>query len=202
MNRIDEPGTRDRALELLSSEGVVVLPTDTQYGLHAAVSSSAGVERIRELKGGEPGRRFVLLAASIEMVDRYVASFGCASREGLSRRWPSPLTVILPAGPRCPSWIGDTVAVRIPKLPELCEIVESLGEPIVSTSVNLSGQPPANDPADIEKRFEVDFVVADVAPGNPNRASTIVDLCGESPRVVRRGDYDWSAAAGASNPSK
>jgi len=189
-----------RALELLRSEGVVVLPTDTLYGFHAALSSEAGAHRIRALKGGDPARRLVVLAANIEMVSRFVASFGCSSREELEGRWPSKLTVVVPTGGDCPPWVGDTVAVRVPDLLFLREIIDALGEPIVSTSVNRAGEPPQNDPVKISQQFDVDLVVAGEMSGAG--ASTIVDLCGDEPRVLRAGDYAWVAGTGDSKPSK
>ena len=89
---IGDDDALDRALDFLRSGGVVVLPTDTIYGFHAAVSSRDAVDRIAELKGSESERRYLLLADSLAMVERYVASFGCTSRAQLSSIWPAPVT--------------------------------------------------------------------------------------------------------------
>ncbi|MCH7549214.1 MAG: threonylcarbamoyl-AMP synthase [Candidatus Krumholzibacteriota bacterium] len=199
---IGEPNAYKRALELLRSGGVVVLPTDTLYGFHAALTNVRAIERIRTLKGVSPDHRFVLLVADVVMAQQYVASFGCSSPDELERRWPSRLTVVVPAGSRCPSWIGGTVALRVPDLAVLRELIEALGEPVVSTSVNHTGEPPMDDARDITKRFDVDLVVTGEGHLLHGGASTIVDLCGSAPHVVRQGDYVWAAASGDSNPSK
>lgn len=200
ISHINDPGTHERALELLRDGGVVVLPTDTLYGFHAAVSRRKAVERISEAKGAGHGRRYLLLAASLEMVEAHVASLGCASRAQLDALWPSPVTVILPAGRACPDWVGDTVAFRVPARDALRALIKDLGEPIVSTSVNASGETPVNDPLEIAARYDADLMV-DGGDADAS-ASTIVDVCGESPLVIRQGDYPWPAATGDSNPSK
>jgi tRNA A37 threonylcarbamoyladenosine synthetase subunit TsaC/SUA5/YrdC len=109
--------------------------------------------------------------------------------------------VILPAGPACPAWVGPTVAIRVPALAPLRDLIESLGEPVVSTSVNRTGGSAMDDPHDIRREMgnEVDLVVSGLAPDHA--ASTLVDLTGKAPRLVRRGSYAWAAVRDG-NPSK
>lgn len=188
---ISNENVRRKAREVLDAGGVVVLPTDTLYGLSAAASSGQAVRRIAVIKGAADRTQFLLLADSIEMVESCVRSFGCADRSRLERIWPAPVTVILPAGNRCPEWMGQTVAFRVPDHAPLRDLISQLGEPIVSTSINRAGEPPMLDLGEIGHRFggQVDLIVAgDV---NTDLASTIVDLTGESPEVVRRGVYEW-----------
>lgn len=177
---------------MLEQGGVVVLPTDTLYGLSAAASSRKGVKRIRRIKRSDEARLFIVLASSIDMAEAHVRSFGCTSRDELSRVWPAPVTAILPAGSKKAEWMGETVAIRVPDVPQLLEIIAELGEPIVSTSVNRGGDPPMTSLADIEREFggDVDMIVA-FAGARGSRASTIVDFTGEEPVVVREGDYRW-----------
>ncbi|HEX5133589.1 MAG TPA: L-threonylcarbamoyladenylate synthase [Candidatus Krumholzibacteria bacterium] len=199
---IDDPGAADVLHAVLAHGGVAVVPTDTLYGLSCVISSEEGVRRISAIKRAPNDRRYILLASSLEMVERYVASFGCGSRALLEAAWPAPLSVILPSGAACPAWAGPTVAVRIPALEPLCELIERLGEPIVSTSVNRTGTAPMTDAHEIrsELRGEVDLIVT--GPVDGRTASTIVDLSGEEPRVLRDGSYDWDALAGDAKPSK
>jgi L-threonylcarbamoyladenylate synthase len=198
---IDDPRTLDLARETLARGGVVVLPTDTLYGFSAKLSAEEAVHRISAIKHAPNDRRYIVLASSIEMVERCVQSWGCVTRESLAKRWPAPLSVILPSGPSLPAWIGPTVAVRVPALEPLRELIAALDEPIVSTSVNRSGQEPLHDAHEIRREFssEVDLIVTGEVPGAVS--STLVDLCGASPRVVREGAYAW-ASAGAGKPSK
>jgi L-threonylcarbamoyladenylate synthase len=134
-------------------------------------------------------------------VDGIVRSYGCGSREVLARAWPAPLSVIVPSGAACPAWVGPTVAIRVPALAPLCALIARIGEPIVSTSVNRSGSEPLGDAHEIRAEMgdEVDLIVTGLIDGHT--ASTIVDLSGKTPRVVRRGSYAW-AAAGEGKPSK
>jgi L-threonylcarbamoyladenylate synthase len=198
---LDDARVADLAREVLSKGGVVVVPTDTLYGLSCIISSEDGVRRISAIKRAPNDRRYILLASSVDMVERYAASFGCSSRDALSAAWPAPLSVILPAGPACPAWVGPTVAIRVPALAPLRDLIESLGEPVVSTSVNRTGGSAMDDPHDIRREMgnEVDLVVSGLAPDHA--ASTLVDLTGKAPRVVRRGSYAWAAARDG-NPSK
>lgn len=198
---IEDPRTLSLAREFLSRGAVVVLPTDTLYGFSAPLSAEATIRRISAIKHATNDRRYILLAASIDMVDRYVQSYGCVTREVLASRWPAPLSVILPSGAACPPWVGPTVAVRVPALEPLRRLIEAVGEPIVSTSVNRAGADPLDDAHDIRREFsaEVDLIVTGEVPGLAS--STLVDLCGKTPKVIREGAYAW-AAAGAGKPSK
>jgi L-threonylcarbamoyladenylate synthase len=197
---LDDPRAADLACETLQKGGVTVLPTDTLYGLSAVLSSEEGVRRISAIKRAPNDRRYVLLASSIDMVDGFVQSYGCFSRERLASMWPAPLSVILPAGPACPAWVGPTVAVRVPDLEPLRALIERLGEPIVSTSVNRTGESPMDDAHDIRAELagEVDLILTGLT--RDHVASTIVDFSGKAPRLVRRGSYAWDAADG--KPSK
>jgi L-threonylcarbamoyladenylate synthase len=198
---IEDPRTLSLAREVLLRGGVVVLPTDTLYGLSALLSAEPTIRRISAIKRAPNDRRYILLASSIEMADRYVQSYGCATREAMANRWPAPLSVIVPSGADCPPWVGPTVAVRVPALEPLRRLIEEVGEPIVSTSANRSGQEPLEDAHDIRREFsdEVDLIVTGEVPGMAS--STLVDLCGKTPKVIREGAYAW-AVAGAGKPSK
>jgi len=200
---LGEPDAQRHALRVLGQGGVVVLPTDTIPGLSATASSERGVARIREIKGSADEKQFVLLVASVEMAQAYVGDFGCTTRAVLERVWPAPLSAVFRSGGRCPRWVGPTVALRVPDLAPLRGLIAELGEAIVSTSVNRSGESPETLFDSIEKEFgfEVDALVT--APYRKKRASTLVDFTGAAPKVLRKGDYDWPAAAtGDSKPSK
>jgi tRNA threonylcarbamoyl adenosine modification protein (Sua5/YciO/YrdC/YwlC family) len=189
---LSEEHVKQNVFEILVAGGVVVLPTDTIHGISAAFTYSNGIRRIAAMKGETGRRQYIMLASSLEMVEKYISSFGCVDRDLLNGIWPGPLTAVLPAGAECPEWYGDTVAFRVPDLPPLLELVERIGEPIVSTSANLSGEPPLSDPLDIHERFggAVDAIV--VGPETPYTvASTIVDFTGDKPKVLRKGDYEW-----------
>ena len=184
----------------LSTGGIVVLPTDTLYGFSAALSSEAGYRRVVAVKGSDASRHFVHLAASLEMVANYIDEWADEVRAGLAATWPAPLTAVLPSGSGVPDWVGATIAFRVPDLPELCQLIDALGEPIISTSVNRSGERPAASVEDVITRFgdEVDIVVTGRV-NTRSKPSTIVTFVERKPRVLRLGAYAWPATGKPSN---
>lgn len=196
----DHATTPSRLLRVLRGGGVVIVPTDTLYGLSSAMSSRLGYERIVSIKGAGEDRRFLYLASGVDMVERYIQGWGCASRRDFERAWPAPLSAVFRSGGKSPVWVGETVAFRVPLHPLLGPVIEALGEPVLSTSVNAAGEPPLGDARVIEERFGalVDLVV-DAGPLAVEAPSTLVDFTGEKPVVLRRGGYAWDGAKKPSN---
>jgi L-threonylcarbamoyladenylate synthase len=166
----------DEIAARLRAGGVALLPTDTIYGLHAVASNEAAVAKIASIKGREEGKRFVVIAASVDQL----LDYGAAVPELLRSIWPAPLTAIVPHS-------GGNVAVRIPDVGWLRELLERTG-PLISTSANRSGEPPVCQPQTLasDLQDQIDFVL-DAGPreGEP---SAIVDFTGSSPRIVREGE--------------
>lgn len=196
---------RKQAIDILNDGGVVVIPTDTLYGLSTCLVNSAGVDRIAIIKGTPDEQSFLVLADSMAMIEPYVMDLAPGLHDLLYRIWPAPLTAIMRTSPTCPDWAGETIAFRVPALKPLRKLITDLGRPIVSTSVNRSGEPPLAGISQIQEAFgdEVDLVVAGDSPEDGPVASTIVDFTGEKPVLVRMGSYLWpDDARGDSNPSK
>jgi L-threonylcarbamoyladenylate synthase len=186
-----------RAAAALASGGIVVLPTDTIYGFHCAVSKRRAIETIVRLKGRRAGGGFILLAAHAAMADLLVSRWPGGAREMLARMWPAPLTAILPARRGLSRLLapGGTVAVRIPARADLRALIETLGEPIVSTSVNLSGREPMRRIDEIRTAFPGLAGYLSRRGRSPAPPSTIVDFTVGGPRLVRAGRYPWPASA-------
>lgn len=172
-------GAREIAGILLGG-GVVLLPTDTIYGLHAVATDEAAVERIKELKGRGDDKPFVVIAAS----SAQLRAFGAEVPEVLETLWPAPLTAVLRRG-------EGTVAARVPDLPWLRELLVKTG-PLVSTSANRSGEPPILEIAGFATEM-ADGVDAALDGGRrEGKPSTIVDFTGSEPRLVREGDPEFA----------
>ena len=174
----------------IAREGVIVLPTDTIYGLSCRWDSRSARERIQKLKGTERLAFFVSLVSDRDMAFRYAEIPGQESLELLDMAWPGPVTAIFRLRPEAaPDYVGSdgTVALRLPNSPFLQELVRGVGVPIISTSANLSGEPHAESAEEAWSVFgdAVDLYV----DGGPQEAlpSTLVDLSGPRPKLLRVG---------------
>lgn len=171
----DDETLRDIAA-VVARGGVVLLPTDTIYGLHASASNDAAVERIAVMKERPGEKPFIVLAASIDDV----RALGAEVPEALRAIWPAPLTAILRRG-------DTTIAVRIPAVEWLQRLLAMTG-PIVSTSANRSGEPPISSPDLLARALHHSLDgILDLGP-REGKPSAIVDFTGTSPAVTREGD--------------
>ena len=173
---------------ILERGGVVILPTDTIYGLHAIATDAEAVDRIVSIKGRDDAKPFVVLGASRAQLESIGARFDDEARRILDELWPGPVTAIVMLENRiAASRKHDTIAVRVPALDWLRDLIEITG-PLASTSVNRSGERPISSPKELtnETVARIDAVI-DSGPleGNP---STIVDFSGAEPRLIREGD--------------
>jgi len=174
--------------QLLGEGKVVLLPTDTIYGLHALAASEEAVARIAELKGRDETKPFIVLASSIDQLPQLGISAAPEILDALRSIWPAPLTVVLPLQRPVPASRGAaTLAVRIPGLPWLRAVVDQTG-PLVSTSANPSGEPPVTSP-DLVAR-ELQERIDGIADGGPRKGepSAILDLSSGEPRFIREGE--------------
>jgi len=180
----------DRAIPILKRGGIVAYPTDTVYGLGCAMTSLAGVERIFAVKGRPKGMALPILVADEEQIRKVAQSVPDAAWRLVREFMPGGLTIVLPKAPSVPDAItgGDkTVAIRIPNHPVPLSLIEGAGQPIVGTSANLSGKPPAltADEARAQIGDKVDMVIDGRCPGGVE--STVVDFTADKPVVRRAG---------------
>ena len=191
MSRRWHIGERPTALQLneiaqvLGEGKIVLMPTDTIYGLHALANDDAAVARIADLKGREDTKPFIVLAASTDQFEELGVSADGEMIARLATIWPAPLTVILPLRtPIAASRGAETLAVRIPDLDWLRELMSRTG-PLVSTSANRSGEPPVEGPQKLARDLQ-NLVDAIVDGGTRSgEASAILDLTSNEPRFIR-----------------
>lgn len=163
----------------LAGGAVVLMPTDTIYGLHAVAANAEAVNRIKELKGRDETKPFIVLASSVEQLPALGITAPEETVRALAAIWPAPLTAILPRG-------DATLAVRIPALEWLRALIERTG-PLVSTSANRSGEPAVDHPSALARELHnaLDVVDGGIRSGEP---SAILDLTRDEPRFIREGD--------------
>ncbi|HCP48130.1 MAG TPA: threonylcarbamoyl-AMP synthase [Deltaproteobacteria bacterium] len=194
-----------RTVELLLGGGLLVYPTETVYGIGTALSAGdPGVERVRRAKGSAPGRPYLVLAGDRDAAFSLWTRVSPAARAMALEAWPGPLTLVGPARDGLPqSLLGHvelegtltgrvpTISVRVPGDPRLVELLQALGQPLVSTSANPAGAPPPD-------RFDgvdLDSLAPDLAiDGGVCRAgtpSTIISVVGDRPRLLRAGAWPF-----------
>ena len=189
--------TRSRLIELeeavrsLSSGGVVVFPTDTLYGLGADVFSLAALQRIFSIKGRRADLALPVLVAGLDQVEAVAQPMSAQAQRLAERFWPGPLTLVMRRSPDLPGLVpggADTVAVRMPGHPVPLELARRLGRPITGTSANRSGQPDLLDLSALENQLGnlVDHIIQ-TGPVPAGTASTIVNVTGDTPQLLRGG---------------
>lgn len=180
----------DSAVRALEKGGLVVLPTDTVYGIGADAFSPTAVERLLHAKGRGRQMPPPVLVGDLAVVDALAVEVSADARALMDAFWPGALTVILRAQPSLAWDLGDTggtVALRMPDQDAVLALLRRYG-PLAVTSANLTGEPPALDVAAAEAYFGANVAVyldSGTAPGPT--PSTIVDASGPDIRVVRPG---------------
>jgi L-threonylcarbamoyladenylate synthase len=188
-------GALAEAVAILRAGGVVAMPTDTLYGLAADPFSSKAVARVFAVKGRAAERAMPLVAADVDQIVSQIGPLSAIARRLASTYWPGPLTLLVARPPALPADVAggrDEIGVRVPAHAVTRELCRACGRVLTATSANLSGEPPSNDPDEIERTLGdgVDLLIdAGRTPGGA--PSTIVDVTGKDVRLVRPGAISW-----------
>jgi tRNA threonylcarbamoyl adenosine modification protein (Sua5/YciO/YrdC/YwlC family) len=191
------PQTRviDKAVALLRHEdGICVYPTDTVYGMGACASNPRALDRISAIVDKDRARLFSFICADFSQMSRYVRVDN-AHYKLMKHYLPGPYTFILPATSYVPKKVSPkrrTVGVRIPDNLVCVALVKALGEPLANASIKMQGDL-RGDPENIVPviQHQVDIML-DMGPLDTPTGSTIVDLTGAEPVVVRMGKGEWN----------
>ncbi len=181
-----------KVVKVLRDGGLVIYPTDTVYGLGCDITNTKALERIAKIKGVKLEKaNFSFICHDLSNLSDYVKQVDTATFKLLKRALPGPYTFILPGNNNLPKEFKKktTVGIRIPDNTIALEIVRQLGNPIVSTSIHDDDDliEYTTDPELIFEKWQnlVDMVI-DGGYG-ANKGSTIIDLSGDEPVVVRVG---------------
>jgi L-threonylcarbamoyladenylate synthase len=190
----------DALAEAVLRGGVVAFPTDTIYGLGCSLFDVAAVDMLARLKRRPPTHAVISLIPEPYQAHGLADEVGELAERLIARYWPGPLSLIFRASAIVPPEVrgqGGTIALRCPK-DTLCQaILDRIGGPVVSSSANLSGQPPAETAEQVIATFgnQLD-VVLDGGPRRGDLPSTLVDVSGRRARLLRRGALDVTAELG------
>jgi len=182
-----------RALRALRAGQIIGLPTDTVYGIAADPFDEAAMAALFAVKGRTDDKPIPVLGASRQDLGTVALIEGAAA--SAAAHWPGALTIVVPCAPHAPRWLGNpvtrTIAVRVPDHPVALALLRRSG-PLAVTSANRSGGPPAIDHTAARGILgdAVAVYLEGEAPGG--RSSTVVDLTGPVPVVLRPGPIDWS----------
>jgi L-threonylcarbamoyladenylate synthase len=196
----DDAAGRAEAVEVLRAGGVVAIPTDTVYGIGVALGTPGGIERLFAAKSRPPDKAIALLLADPAQAEE-IGTLTPAARALAAAFWPGGLTLVVPrrtdrplpaaltGGALAPGAI-PTVGLRVPNHDAPRALAQALG-PLPTTSANRSGEPEARDADEIERLLghSIDMVL-DGGPATGGPASTVVEITGEAPRILRPGAID------------
>lgn len=184
-----------KVVEVLRDGGLIIYPTDTVYGLGCDITNTRALERIAKIKGIKLEKaNFSFICSDLSNLSDYVKQIDTSTFKILKRALPGPYTFILPGNNDLPKEFRKkkTVGIRVPDNRIVVDIVKMLGNPIVSTSIYDEDEvlEYSTDPELIFEKWQnlVDLVI-DGGYGD-NVPSTIIDLSGYEPEIVREGKGD------------
>jgi L-threonylcarbamoyladenylate synthase len=181
----------EKAIEILRKGGVVAYPTDTVYGMGTGIYNEAGIKKVYEIKKRSSGVALPVLLADASQLHEVAMDISPKAWRLIKEFMPGGLTLIVYRSRLISDLItagGDTVAVRIPDHPVPYALIKGLGMPIIGTSANISGKPTLTSAEDVRRELgkSVDMVI-DAGPVPNGKESTVIDVAGEIPVVLREG---------------
>ncbi len=190
----------DNAVRLLKAGGLVAIPTETVYGLAADALNPAAVRKIFGVKGRPPSHPLIVHVGRDARLEDWAAEVPPAARRLAERFWPGPLTMVLKRNPRVPLEVTggqETVALRMPAHPVTLELLKRLGGGLAAPSANRFGQVSPTTAQHVRDDLGRDVeLVLDGGPCTVGVESTIVDLSGDVPSLLRPGGVSREQLAG------
>ncbi|PLY01507.1 MAG: threonylcarbamoyl-AMP synthase [Desulfuromonas sp.] len=189
-----QPRLINQVVECLKQGGVIVYPTDTTYGIGCDIFNRKAIKKIFQIKQRDSRKPFSFICSDLSEVAHYAQVSNFAFKV-MKRHFPGPYTFVLEATKIVPDALSTkqkTVGVRIPDN-RICQaIVEALGQPLVTTSANISGEETPEDPRIIHEQMGhlVDYVIDGGI--SMHEASTVISLLDDNIEVLRQGSGDTS----------
>lgn len=175
--------------DVFQQGGIIAYPTEAVFGLGCDPDNEQAIERLLNIKNRPKAKGLILLAANFAQLQPYIdySDFTAEERKLILSRWPDGITQLIKKQPNTSSFISgefNTIAVRITSQPDVVALCNSVKKPIISTSANLSGQPPAKTWQEVEKNLanKVDFIIKGQTLGYSNPSRIINAISGETVR--------------------
>lgn len=196
VSRRDDEETRARAAAAVARGGVIAFRTDTFYGLGADPWARAAVGAVCALKGREEGKPILVVVSDADAALRFAAERSRLFETLSARLWPGALTLVVRARADLPPELTagtGTVGVRLPADEEVRALVRACGGALTATSANLAGEPPARTAAEVARAFPAGLaLIVDGGPARTEQPSTVVEVTGARPRLIRAGVVPWA----------
>jgi L-threonylcarbamoyladenylate synthase len=181
----------ERAVQLLREGKLVAFPTETVYGLGADATNGAAIERIFAAKGRPSTNPLICHVADETMARRYASDWPAHASEVIRRFWPGPVTIVVRKTSEIPAQATagrDTVGLRAPNHPLTLELIRTFGKPIAGPSANRSNHISPTTAQHVREELgdRVDLIL-DGGPCGVGIESTVVDLTGDVPTILRPG---------------
>ena len=181
-----------KAVDVLTSGGLIIYPTDTVYALGCASHNTKALEKLARIKSAKKAKQPVsLVCSSISQAANYTGQMDNATFRMLKTHFPGPYTFILPVMQKLPKALGkrSSIGIRVPKHDGICALIEALGQPLASASLHHEDEVRdyTTDPDEIEQEWGsvIDLFIDNGFGGN--QPSTVVDLCVSPPKIIRQG---------------
>ena len=192
----DNSETRARAAEVIAAGGVIAFRTDTFYGLGADPFNREALGRVNELKGRDGNKPLLVVISDALEAKRFLINQSQLFDLVSARHWPGALTIVVRAKPEVPDELtaaSGTIGLRLPGDESVRSLIRACGGALTATSANLAGEPPARAAEEVARSFPtgLDLIVnGGASPGD--RPSTVLDISGQSPRLIREGAVSLS----------
>jgi tRNA threonylcarbamoyl adenosine modification protein (Sua5/YciO/YrdC/YwlC family) len=189
-----QPRLLKQAVALLQKGGILAVPTDSSYALVCHLDDKAAVDQLRRIRGVDDKHHLTLLCRDLSELAAY-ARVDNRQYRLLKSATPGPYTFILEASKEVPRRVSHpsrkTIGLRVPEHTTLLELLALHGAPLLATTLIAPGEDlPMNDPGEIRERFEHQVAGVIDAGACPLEPTTVVDICGEEPELIRAGRGD------------
>ena len=192
-----QPRLLKQAAQIISAGGIVAAPTDSAYALVCRLDDKAAVEKLRRIRGVDDKHHLTLLVRDLSAIAHFARVDNTQYRL-LKSTMPGPYTVILEATREVPRRLSHpsrkTIGVRVPENPILLALLEEVGEPLIGTTLQLPGDDHMlSDPDEVLARLGKQIELVIDGGAGTLEATTVIDLTGPAPELVREGRGDPAA---------
>jgi L-threonylcarbamoyladenylate synthase len=176
---------------VIAAGGVIAFRTDTFYGLGADPFNREALDRVKSLKGRDADKPILIVISDAAGVARFIADTSTLFNAVSARHWPGALTLVVKARPEVPDELtagSGTIGLRLPDDETVRSFIRSCNGALTATSANLAGEPPARTAQEVSQAFPTGLdLIVDGGASSGDKPSTVLDISGEHPRLLREG---------------